>query len=102
MIGADILNVLFVAGVSAAATPSGLNADPSFFRVLFPAMLAVLVVFRIGVALSGDRMKKSFGLVLLATYAVAMVASYALLESDEGAESVEAPAAATAEDGAVD
>ena len=32
IIGADILNVLFVAGVSASATPGGLQADGQFFQ----------------------------------------------------------------------
>lgn len=79
VIGADILNVLFVAGVSAAVTPHGLAAPDNFFRVLFPAMLVVLVVFRIGVAASGDRMRRPFGFVLLATYAAAVVLSYSAL-----------------------
>ena len=43
VIGADILNVLFVAGASAAVTREGLQASPDFFRILFPAMLLVLV-----------------------------------------------------------
>ncbi len=72
VIGADILNVLFVAGVSAAVTPGGLEAPASFFQILFPAMLVVLIVFRIGVMISGDHIKRGFGFVLLAVYAVAM------------------------------
>lgn len=79
VIGADILNVLFVAGASAAVTPAGLHASPDFFRILFPAMLVVLVVFRIGVQLSGTRMRRSFGWVLVATYLAAMVLSYSVL-----------------------
>jgi len=46
VIGADILNVLFVAGASAAVTNGGLVTSAHFFRILFPAMLLVLVVFR--------------------------------------------------------
>ncbi len=79
VIGADILNVLFVAGVSAAVTSGGLPAPASFFQILFPAMLAVLIAFRIGVMLSKDRMKRSYGFVLLAVYALAMIASYTSL-----------------------
>lgn len=79
VIGADILNVLFVAGASAAATPAGLHASPDFFRILFPAMLAVLVVFRVGARLSGTRMQRPFGWALVATYVVAMVLSYSVL-----------------------
>ncbi|MGI9430432.1 MAG: sodium:calcium antiporter, partial [Bythopirellula sp.] len=79
IIGADILNVLFVAGASAAVTPKGLEASASFFRVLLPGMLLVLIVFRIGVTLSGDRMKRPLGAILLAVYAVVMVLSFTLL-----------------------
>ena len=50
IIGADILNVLFVAGAAAAVTPAGLNADKIFFAFQFPAMLIILILFRIGIA----------------------------------------------------
>lgn len=79
IIGADILNVLFVAGTSAAVTKQGLEAPPEFFKVLFPCMLVVLLVFRVGAYRSGERMQRKFGVVLLAVYLVAMVMSYAAL-----------------------
>lgn len=79
IIGADILNVLFVSGASAAVTPAGLEASSNFFRVLFPCMLLVLIVFRIGVTFSGERMKRPFGAILLIVYLVAMVLSYTAL-----------------------
>ncbi len=68
IIGADILNVLFVAGAAAAVTSDGLQATPHFFRFLFPAMIGVLVVFRIGIFLSGDKLKRPFGILLLSIY----------------------------------
>lgn len=76
VVGADILNVLFVSGAAAAATPGGLTAAPHFFRVLFPAMLFVLLVFRVGIAFSGKEMRRPFGYVLLGAYAVYLLASY--------------------------
>ncbi len=76
VIGADILNVLFVAGAAAAVTPGGLIAGPQFFQVLFPAMVFVLLVFRIGVVVSGDAMRRPFGVVLLAAYAIAIIVGY--------------------------
>jgi cation:H+ antiporter len=76
VIGADILNVLFVAGASAAVTRGGLDASAHFFRLLFPAMLAVLVVFRLGVWLSGAHLKRSFGLVLMGVYLMVTILSY--------------------------
>ena len=76
VIGADILNVLFVAGASAAVTPTGLVAGPHFFRVLFPAMVFLLLVFRVGIIFSGEAMKRRFGIVLLACYAFVTLVSY--------------------------
>jgi cation:H+ antiporter len=78
VIGADILNVLFVAGASAAVTPGGLAADGHFFRVLFPMMLLVLIVFRIGIVFSRDRMKRGFGVILLAAYGTYLLVSYSV------------------------
>ncbi len=76
VIGADILNALFVAGAAAAVTPGGLPASPLFFRFLFPAMLLILVVFRIGIFASGASLKRPFGIVLLVVYVAVTVLSY--------------------------
>ena len=76
IIGADILNVLFVSGLSAAVTSGGLVASKEFFTLLFPAMLAVLVVFRVGIALSGNTLKRPFGGVLLGIYLIITILSY--------------------------
>jgi len=78
IIGADILNVLFVAGVSAAATQGGLQADGQFFQFLFPAMLFILIVFRCGIFVSGDQLKRPFGVVLVATWLLVTILSYVL------------------------
>lgn len=78
IIGADILNVLFVAGVSAAATPDGLMAAGQFFQFLFPAMLFILIVFRCGIFVSGDQLKRPFGFVLVGTWLLVTILSYIL------------------------
>ena len=78
IIGADILNVLFVAGVSASATQGGLQADGQFFQFLFPAMLFILIVFRCGIFVSGDQLKRPFGVVLVATWFLVTILSYVL------------------------
>jgi cation:H+ antiporter len=78
VIGADILNVLFVAGAAAAVTGPGLDAGPHFFRLLFPGMLLVLLVFRLGVLLSGTHLRRGFGLLLVALYVGILTASYLL------------------------
>lgn len=79
VIGADILNVLFVVGAAASVTPAGLEAGQNFFTVLFPAMLFILIVFRVGVIVSGDILRRSFGYVLIAAYLVYMVLGYYFL-----------------------
>ncbi|HDR15133.1 MAG TPA: sodium:calcium antiporter [Desulfobacteraceae bacterium] len=79
IIGADILNVLFVAGLSAAVTPGGLAASGEFFRLLFPAMLAILAVFRIGIALSDKTLTRPFGALLLVIYLATTVLSYVII-----------------------
>ena len=76
IVGADILNVLFVAGAAAAVTPAGLQAGGHFFTVLFPVMLLILLVFRLGIIFSGEYLRRPFGFVLLAAYGFYLVVSY--------------------------
>lgn len=78
VIGADILNVLFVAGTAAAVTSGGLKADPRFFQLLFPAMLFILVVFRVSVWVSKTELRRWTGFVLLGTYLLVTVLSYVI------------------------
>lgn len=78
VIGADILNVLFVAGTAAAVTSGGLIADERFFRLLFPAMLFVLLVFRAAVWISRDTLPRWAGFLLVGSYLLVTVLSYAL------------------------
>ncbi|MEE8130723.1 MAG: sodium:calcium antiporter [Vicinamibacterales bacterium] len=79
VIGADILNVLFVAGAAASVTPTGLEADPHFFILQFPAMLFLLAIFRFGTLMTkNSTLTRPFGVVLLGTYVVVTVASYLL------------------------
>ncbi len=74
VIGADILNVLFVSGAAAAVTSEGLAADPSMFELQFPAMLFVLLIFRVGIftAKSG-KLTRPFGALLLIVYLIYLV-----------------------------
>ncbi len=76
VVGADILNVLFVSGAAAAVTPGGLRAGGQFFQLLFPMMLFILVVFRLGIVTSAEYLRRGFGFVLLGAYLVYLVASY--------------------------
>ena len=76
IIGADILNVLFVAGASASVTSGGLEAPVHFFKLLFPAMMGTLIIFRLGIYYSGSVFKKEFSIMLLSIYAIVTVSSY--------------------------
>ncbi|MGJ3242696.1 MAG: sodium:calcium antiporter, partial [Opitutales bacterium] len=78
VIGADILNVLFVSGVSAAVTTTGLVAGPFFFSFLFPAMLVLLVIFRIGIFAGKTHLGRSFGALMLVLYFLIAALSYKL------------------------
>jgi cation:H+ antiporter len=69
VIGADILNVLFVAGAAAALTPGGLAVTREFFVLQYPAMLTILVVFRSILLISrGDNFPRAGSALLLLLY----------------------------------
>ncbi len=68
VIGADILNVLFVVGASASVTKGGLVVPREFFFVQIPFMLAAVIVLRIAVIRSNEYIKKYFGIILLVLY----------------------------------
>jgi cation:H+ antiporter len=76
VIGADILNVLFVAGTATAVTKGGLTVPPNFFIILFPAMIFILLIARIGIVTSGDRLKRPYGVILLLAYIAVTVIGY--------------------------
>lgn len=76
VIGADILNVLFVAGVSASVTAGGLEASPVFFLKFFPFMIGLLIMFRIGIVVGRTHFTRAFGVVLLAAYAAFLWLNY--------------------------
>ena len=78
VIGADILNVLFVAGAAAAVTPGGLKTEPHFFYIHFPVMILVLIMIRVGMRLGGNRFSRASGIGLLAAYLAFLVLSFAL------------------------
>lgn len=71
VIGADILNCLFVIG--AAATASPLQITPNFFRFHFPAMLLILFSFRLLVTMNRDGwFKRVHGAWILGIYVLYM------------------------------
>ncbi len=85
VIGADILNVLFVVGASAAVVPLPVieeDAKPPeiFLYVHLPAMLMILFYFRtiIWSAVKTGNFKRWYGIPLLAIYAAFVALTYLL------------------------
>ena len=68
VIGADILNVLLVAGSAAAFSPSGILVDPIFFTRSFPIMILALITLRFGIFWSDRHLKKPIGIALVLIY----------------------------------
>ncbi|MGB5261306.1 MAG: sodium:calcium antiporter, partial [Gammaproteobacteria bacterium] len=77
IVGADVLNVLFVIGAAAAAAP--LAIPENFFYFHFPAMLTILVSFRIFISMNKSGVFYRWqGAWLLGVYCVYVTLGYAL------------------------
>jgi cation:H+ antiporter len=75
IVGADVLNCLFVIGASAAARP--LEIPPNFFLFHFPAMLIILYSFRAFITMNkAGHFKRWQGAWLLGIYLVYLVLQY--------------------------
>ena len=68
IIGADILNVLFVVGASATAVPLGVPLE--FYYLHIPIMLLALVLLRTFIWAGGPTFRRSHGIWLLVTFLV--------------------------------
>lgn len=80
IIGADILNVLFVTG--AAAVASELTVEPLFLQLHFPVMILVLLIFRITASLSKDSFPRWPGAVLLAIFVIYLAINVHLAQGE--------------------
>ncbi len=78
VIGADILNVLFVVGASASVTPSGLEVPASFLTIQIPFMLAAVLLLRLAIKKSEENIRKVFGYLLLILYIIYIILTFAL------------------------
>ena len=79
VIGADILNVLFVVGAAASVTPGGLPIPGYFFGLQFPAMLIILLTFRLITLIAVKEVKRIHGLLLLGMYLAYTAISYIIV-----------------------
>ena len=68
VIGADILNILFVIGASAAVTTGGLIVPEMFYRLHFPIMGIVLLIFRYVTLNKGSVIRRREGFLLFTFY----------------------------------
>ena len=78
IIGADILNVLFVLGVAAAVTPSGIRVPVEFYYLQFPTMLLVLGIFRFCSTRQRSVITRVQGAVLFIFYAAYIILNFTL------------------------
>jgi cation:H+ antiporter len=77
IVGADVLNCLFVIGAAAAAAP--LAIPDNFYYFHFPAMLIILYSFRVFITMNGDgSFRRWQGAWLLSVYGVYVFLQYAL------------------------
>jgi len=76
IMGADILNVLFVIGSAAAVTKTGLPIPSDFYVIQLPFMMIILTLFRIFTLNSGNRISRMEGMVLLVCYLIYLAFNY--------------------------
>ncbi len=78
VIGADILNVLFVIGASAVAAPLAIAESPSILYIALPTMMAMLIYFRLCIfkAAKDGYFSKWMGWPLLIGYVAFVLLSY--------------------------
>jgi cation:H+ antiporter len=77
VVGADVLNCLFVIGAAATARP--LAIPPNFFYFHFPTMLIILYSFRLFISINRDGwFKKWQGVWLLSVYGIYVILQYGL------------------------
>jgi cation:H+ antiporter len=75
IVGADVLNVLFVTGAAACAAP--LEVEPHFLTLNYPLMMAVLILFRLVIFFSGRTFARWPGFLFLGLYVLFVIGSLA-------------------------
>lgn len=76
IIGADILNVLFVVGGAAAVSPQGLSVPSNFYFLQIPAMLIIVGAFRIFSKTDNQHITKPQGIFLAGIYFVYLLLNF--------------------------
>jgi len=78
VLGADILNALLVAGASAAVTRGGLEVPPDFYMLYFPAMLLLVMIFRISTSVAETQLPRWISILFLGIYFLVSTIGYCL------------------------
>lgn len=76
IVGADILNVLFVVGSAAAVTKGGLLVPPGFFKLQIPTMLLIVTAFRLFAKGKNNEINKKEGIFLIVIYLIYLTLNY--------------------------
>lgn len=76
IIGADILNVLFVVGSAAAVTKEGLLVPINFYKLQIPTMVILLLAFHFFSKSKNNKISKVQGSVLMGIYIIFLVLNY--------------------------
>lgn len=76
IVGADILNVLFVIGSAASVTKGGLLVPSNFYKLQIPTMLIILFAFRLFSKNKNDTITKKEGVFLFAIYIIYIILNY--------------------------
>ncbi|MGP1438619.1 MAG: calcium/sodium antiporter [Treponema sp.] len=76
VVGADILNVLFVLGLSAAVTPHGITVPFYFYYLQIPSMLVILIVFRFCSTRKSGVIGKKGGAILFSFYIIYLILNF--------------------------
>lgn len=79
IIGADILNILFVTGSAAAVTKGGLAVPANFYILEIPVMLIILIAFNIFARNKDGIINKLEGLFLVGVYILYLIMNYILI-----------------------
>ena len=76
IIGADILNVLFVVGMSASFTKTGLVVPLDFYTLQFPSLIIILIIFRFMTLNKGHIISRLEGGLLFVIYMIYLALNY--------------------------
>lgn len=79
IIGADILNILFVVGVATAVTPGGLAVPTYFYWFHLPFMMLALLLFRAFLTIGRPVIGRIHGIVLVGVYVLYSVLGYVVI-----------------------